>query len=1170
MVVQSAIQVTEEDRSIRDENIISFKLEYYGAVNADRRYIPALFPWLANSVIKKNNIRNVDVQISNSTINVLNLNDSKTIVKYSLGSIYRLSRLKHCKLENFFAYLSLGATELSPSRFHIFSSSSDLKKAEFLKTLKSKVLGFQKITNPASDGSLLNISPPKPTHRRGVSSGAILVAAKSSDAVFRDSVFYIGRVTISQPQAPPKFIDEVLVQFQRMHTSQLTFKSKQGGTGSTKNFSFDDMSGLSVKFHKGNKSEETSTGNVHEPLGRRRSASCNSDNYKESDEYEEENCEADITLNNIQEEVQSRLVTLQISKTSLMLFSVGSKMLLLEKKINNISFCTKGEGRSDHFGFICKEGGSHICYIFQGESEQKVDAIMKSMKLAFSEALEASAHLKLCDFCPLQFVHNLCTKLEGASSVYEKKNILEEGMKYFTEYEQLHIMNKVNEVTDGDEMEQVEVTVNSMREIIDQKQKAHKHTHKLQNLLGGDVDNRDRSKSSTIFEKAKKSFTSSIQSFSANKKPPNGRPYALSHHNSLDSGGKPRSRSVNSSSSCPVTPDFSSHRNEFIFSQEALRRSSRSSSIEEVAKSIPQIVPEQEDEIREIHVAKKRDALTRKTSWRQAIYHSVVTPSRRSSASSIITISGVEEEKHKVNPSDRAKARWKSAIMNQILLIRMEKENKKLAANISATETRRQKLSYQELASYSAESAKTWDNILRYKSNERVDDHILSEAIRGGIPKARRGEVWQFLMKQNAIRMPATKENQEWKREAYRTILTKNTSHQHAILIDLGRTFPTHAHFIPRLGSGQLGLFNVLKAYSILDDEVGYCQGISFVAGIMLMHLSEEDAFKSFCHIMFNRTIRNQYKPDMYAVQQQLYQLSRLLHDYHPVLYEHFNTHDVTPTLYAAPWFLTLYASQYPVGFVSRVMDLVFFEGLEIIFKIALVLIGKHIDEILNCDSFESIVDYMKITLPEKVVNETDEICTRALDMDIKQKLNLYEVEYQLLKEEMIDIRQNKEKLEKQEHEQKQLENEVKQLRIELHNATKTILTLQGSLELSNQMNDEHEEQIRSLKAERDMLSLTLSKNIPHQNGTQSSSIDENEYKKDWELVCSDQLSSNGSLISISDCNDVTETSLDTLMSPDYTDSFEIPKIDDVISIKSTTSSIGSADVLIPIKNENF
>ncbi len=53
-----------------------------------------------------------------------------------------------------------------------------------------------------------------------------------------------------------------------------------------------------------------------------------------------------------------------------------------------------------------------------------------------------------------------------------------------------------------------------------------------------------------------------------------------------------------------------------------------------------------------------------------------------------------------------------------------------------------------------------------------------------------------------------------------------------------GRTFPTHAYFANPLGRGQLSLFNLLKAFSLLDEEVGYCQGLSFVAGVLLMHVS--------------------------------------------------------------------------------------------------------------------------------------------------------------------------------------------------------------------------------------------------------------------------------------------------------------------------------------------
>ena len=101
---------------------------------------------------------------------------------------------------------------------------------------------------------------------------------------------------------------------------------------------------------------ESSKNNELDVVVRNRSSSCNSDtrekrNNKDSFDNTEPNPgkldttvlddNDDVTLSSIQQEVQTRLVTLSISKTSLMLFSVGSKNLLLEKKIKNISFCTK-------------------------------------------------------------------------------------------------------------------------------------------------------------------------------------------------------------------------------------------------------------------------------------------------------------------------------------------------------------------------------------------------------------------------------------------------------------------------------------------------------------------------------------------------------------------------------------------------------------------------------------------------------------------------------------------------------------------------------------------------------------------------------------------------------------------------------------------------------------
>lgn len=101
----------------------------------------------------------------------------------------------------------------------------------------------------------------------------------------------------------------------------------------------------------------------------------------------------------------------------------------------------------------------------------------------------------------------------------------------------------------------------------------------------------------------------------------------------------------------------------------------------------------------------------------------------------------------------------------------------------------------------------------------------------------------------------------------YEEMIKGLTSQQHAILIDLGRTFPQHPYFTRTLGPGQLGLFNLLKAYSLLDQDVGYCQGLSFVAGILLLHVNEETAYHLLKHLMYMSGVRRQFRQDLDGLQ---------------------------------------------------------------------------------------------------------------------------------------------------------------------------------------------------------------------------------------------------------------------------------------------------------------
>ncbi|XP_023685299.2 TBC1 domain family member 1 isoform X2 [Paramormyrops kingsleyae] len=416
----------------------------------------------------------------------------------------------------------------------------------------------------------------------------------------------------------------------------------------------------------------------------------------------------------------------------------------------------------------------------------------------------------------------------------------------------------------------------------------------------------------------------------------------------------------------------------------------------------------------------------RRHSWRQQIFLRVATPQKTCDTPSRYDdrdggswelgalaglgpgagespLGAVPEERRR---RSRAELRelWRKAVLQQILLLRMERENLKLQASENDLQNKRLKLVYEEITPCLKDVTQVWEKMLGTVGRAKIkfDMEKIHAAVGQGVPRQHRGEIWKFLSEQYLLRQPVTGHPPS-KDTPYKELLKQLTSHQHAILVDLGRTFPTHPYFSAQLGAGQLSLYNLLKAYSLLDPEVGYCQGLSFVAGVLLLHNDEREAFGLLRFLMFDIGLRRQYRPDMIILQVQMYQLSRLLHDYHRDLYCHLEQHEIGPSLYAAPWFLTAFASHFPLGFVARVFDMLFLQGSEVIFKVALSLLGSHKPLILQHDNLEAIVDFIKTTLPNLGLVQMEKTISQVFEMDLSKQLQAYEVEYHVLQDELLD-----------------------------------------------------------------------------------------------------------------------------------------------------------------------
>ncbi|XP_040396228.1 TBC1 domain family member 4 isoform X2 [Cygnus olor] len=495
----------------------------------------------------------------------------------------------------------------------------------------------------------------------------------------------------------------------------------------------------------------------------------------------------------------------------------------------------------------------------------------------------------------------------------------------------------------------------------------------------------------------------------------------------------------------------------------------------------------------------------RRISWRQRIFLRVASPMNKSPSkmqrpdghdgSELLPLSplappleedplilalqnedGTDKIGEKKN-SEELQSLWRKAIHQQILLLRMEKENQKLEASRDELQSRKVKLDYDEVGTCQKDVINVWDKkLINCRAKIRCDMEDIHGTLKEGVPKSRRGEIWQFLAVQHRVRHRLPNKQQP-PDVSYKELLKQLTAQQHAILVDLGRTFPTHPYFSTQLGAGQLSLFNLLKAYSLLDKEVGYCQGISFVAGVLLLHMSEEQAFEMLKFLMYDLGFRKQYRPDMMSLQIQMYQLSRLLHDYHRDLYNHLEENEISPSLYAAPWFLTLFASQFPLGFVARVFDIIFLQGTEVIFKVALSLLSSQETSIMGCESFENIVDFLKTTIPDMTQPQMEKIITQVFEMDISKQLHAYEVEYHVLQDELqenVNPCDEGEPLEKLERANSHLKRQNMDLLEKLQVAHAKIQSLESSLETILTRESKMKTVIQSLEQEKITYQKTL------------------------------------------------------------------------------------------------
>ncbi|GMI35088.1 hypothetical protein TrCOL_g6166 [Triparma columacea] len=153
-------------------------------------------------------------------------------------------------------------------------------------------------------------------------------------------------------------------------------------------------------------------------------------------------------------------------------------------------------------------------------------------------------------------------------------------------------------------------------------------------------------------------------------------------------------------------------------------------------------------------------------------------------------------------------------------------------------------------------------------------------------------------------------------------------SRDHTVIdidVDIPRTFP-YLSFFHDGGEWEGRLRRLLATYCSYRPDIGYIQGMSFLAAMLLLSMDSYEAFLSLANLVNSpRYFSPSYSPMLSSSQVSLFNDSFKANL--PLLHSHFKRHDVTHELFLIDWRLSVFCRILPLDTAVRIWDLFLREG---------------------------------------------------------------------------------------------------------------------------------------------------------------------------------------------------------------------------------------------------
>jgi len=284
-----------------------------------------------------------------------------------------------------------------------------------------------------------------------------------------------------------------------------------------------------------------------------------------------------------------------------------------------------------------------------------------------------------------------------------------------------------------------------------------------------------------------------------------------------------------------------------------------------------------------------------------------------------------------------------------------------------------------------------WQSIWTKSPSARTKDEVkLGKSLRAridqnGIPNILRGELWPTLVSDSHEQLRGLEDR-------YRLLVKRPSTWQAEIASDISRTFPAHPKFVNN-ERGQMELFRVLKAYSIYDPELGYCQGTNFIVATLLVQMPEERAFAVFVCFMYRFGLRAIYINNFDGLTRLLFFIDELLKDGSTKLRKHLVSNDIESSMYAHQWILSWFSSRFPLSLANRVFDILSLNeerSLSVLVRLSVTMLLHYRGDLFECD-IDDFIDYFRATLPSKFTHKIGENETTSFFPEVNKFIKSFQ-----------------------------------------------------------------------------------------------------------------------------------------------------------------------------------